>query len=64
MENANSSSVTIRPMTSKDYEQFVALHNLVYPTRTRTVEEVTKADQTRSSKIAAGRKAASYKIGW
>ena len=58
MGNAKITRMTIRSMMSNDYDQFVALHNHVYPTRTRTVEEVIKADQTRNPKIAAGRKAA------
>ena len=56
-ENADC-AVMVRPMTPEDYDRFVALHNLVYPTRTRTLEEVREADRKRDSKYAAGRWAA------
>ena len=48
----------IRPMTPEDYDRFVELHNRVYPTRTRTVEEVQEAERTRNAKHKAGRWAA------
>ncbi|MGB2983411.1 MAG: GNAT family N-acetyltransferase [Candidatus Bipolaricaulia bacterium] len=50
--------MNIRPMTSEDYDRFVELHNRVYPTRTRTVEEVREAGRTREPKHKAGRWAA------
>jgi mycothiol synthase len=56
-ENADC-AVMVRPMTPEDYDRFVVLHNLVYPTRTRTLEEVREADRKRDSKYAAGRWAA------
>jgi GNAT superfamily N-acetyltransferase len=58
MENIDANSVSIRPMTPDDYTSFVALHNLVYPIRTRTIEEVIKSERKRDPKIAAGRRAA------
>jgi len=58
MQNPSARFVRDRRMTPADYPQFVALHNAVYPTRTRTVEEVVEGDRKRHPKIAAGRWAA------
>ena len=58
MTESGDSAVTVRPMTPEDYDRFVALHNRVYPTRTRTVEEVREAEQTRKAKYKARRWAA------
>ena len=58
MNNTNNTAPLILPMTPDDYESFVALHNRVYLTRTRTVEEVIEADRTRGPKLAFGRQAA------
>jgi len=50
--------MNLKPMTSADYEAFVALHNRTYPRRTRTVDEVLQADAARDSKRAFGQWAA------
>jgi mycothiol synthase len=58
MESIDANSVSIRQMTSDDYTSFVALHNRVYPTRSRTIEEVIKTERERDPEITAGRQAA------
>lgn len=58
MPENGDSAVTVRPMTPEDYDRFVELHNRVYPTRTRTVDEVREAERTRKPDDKAERWAA------
>jgi len=45
----------LRRMAQDDHEAFVTLHNRTYPRRTRTVEELRRADVARDPGLAFGR---------
>jgi GNAT superfamily N-acetyltransferase len=55
MHSTPESDLVIRPMDRADLEPYLSLRNRVYPTRTRTVEEVLEGDRRRAGKVASGR---------
>ena len=48
----------LRSLRADDFKPYVALHNAVYPRRTRTVEELRRVNEARDPRLAFGRWAA------